>query len=501
MRSVAAAIAATVLFTQPSRAADNIADLLGWVPGQANVVLFVDADALYKTEVAKKHKWGTDNLPTTGLDSIPPNVSKLVVASSVVPQLGPAWEVTVAGMKKPVTDTELAKALGGTKDTIGGKPVVVTQKYGIVANLAPTVNGAFVPPNRQEVGRWLRESTGKVPANFSPYLKLAASAVGPNAPVVLAFDSTDMFDPAQLRTGLTKSEALKGKPVNPAEVAELFAGMRGMTLTVRATDKLTGEIRLDFGKPAAALQAVAKPLMLELLGRMGVKSDEMDAWTATVRGPTLTLTGDITEQALGTLVAPFLRPNASAIDSAGSPGDAPDAKAQASLRYYRAVDKVMRDLRTKNSPSYPELAHKYNIGARQVDDLPILNVDDELIEWGSAVSTTFRSMAIMAQATSGMITLAEANKQMVTVETPNYYYGSSYTAGAGYWGPYGWGGSYALPAGSTSTSTASNYGAVANFQSMTNQQEHQYRLNSWKTMETATSELRRKMVKKYGIEF
>jgi hypothetical protein len=97
--------------------------------------------------------------------------------------------------------------------------------------------------------------------------------------------------------------------------------------------------------------------------------------------------------------------------------------------------------------------------------------------------------------------MLEANRAFVSVNTPNYYSGSAYGVGGGYWGESAYGYNYTVPTGTSNTTTASNYGQIGNLQTMTNQQEHQYRMNTWKNIETATTDIRRKMVKKYGIEF
>jgi hypothetical protein len=59
-------------------------------------------------------------------------------------------------------------------------------------------------------------------------------------------------------------------------------------------------------------------------------------------------------------------------------------------------------------------------------------------------------MAIVAQKTGGALSLAEANRAMAMVSTPNY------VSVGGYRGGYGWG--YTGPNGTTSTATVSNYG-------------------------------------------
>lgn len=90
-----------------------------------------------------------------------------------------------------------------------------------------------------------------VPAGLSEYLKQAAARVGATTPVVLAVDTADMFDPGRLKAGLGKADAPKGKALAADAPVRLFAGLKGVTLAVRATDKRTGELRLDYARTAA----------------------------------------------------------------------------------------------------------------------------------------------------------------------------------------------------------------------------------------------------------
>ncbi len=500
MRLTGGIVAALLLAAGTAPAADTVADLLGWVPDRANAALFVDADALQKTEMATRLKWAAEKGPTFGLESLPPNAARLVVGCQIDPAGGTTWEVFVAAQRKRVGDAEFAKATGGTRDTVGGKSVVVTDKYGIAATLAPGVVGAHQPPNRQEAGRWLRSATGKTAPGLSPYLKRAAALVGPQAPVVLAFDTADMLPTGRVKAGLDKAKALEAKKANPDALADLFAGMKGVTVILRVTDHMAGEIRLDFDGPAAALKDVAKPLLLEVLDQMGLGGDEMDAWVATVAGNTVTFRGGLTRESAGQFVAPFLRPS---VGSLGGGDGSPEAgsKAEASVRYYRAVTKKLGEMKTTKHKSFQAMALSYNTSARQIDDLPILNVDEDLLGWGGSLTATLRTMSITAQAANGQMSQLDAQRSMTQISDPNYYYGSAYGIRAGYWGAAGYGYNYALPTGTTTTYTVSNNATINQLVAQTKEQEHQYRLNTWKNIDQATQDVRRAMVKKYGVEF
>ena len=471
------------------------------MPARTNLALYVDADKLMKSDVAKKGKWAMHKSPTTDITSLPPGISHVILAADFAPGAGLNWEVLVVGLRKKMTDEELIAGTGGKKDTIAERTVSLTPRHGYAVNLAPGVAGAYQPPNRQEAARWLRSSTGKVSQNLSPYLKQAAAGVATNSPIVLAIDTTDMFDPSLVEAKLTPSNTFKGKAALVKPIAKLFSEMQGLTMTIRTTDKISCQIRLDFTQPTDSFKTVAKSLMLEVFEKLGVHCDEMDGWTATVAGNSVTIGGTLTEDGLRELLAPFVRGSVSNLDQTEPAAPAADTKAQKALKYFQAVQAKLKEVRKTSPSSFAKLASIFNVAARYIDDLPILNVDDDLLDWGHSVATTLRTMGIVAQTAGGMITLADANKSMVMVSTPNYYTGTVGGYAGGYYGGGGWGGTYAIPSGSTSTATVDNYGQINNLQFMTSAQEADYRRNTWKNVDTATSEVRRKMVKKYEIEF
>jgi hypothetical protein len=494
-------IAALLLLALPTApAADTVADLLGWVPDRANAALFVDADALQQTDMATRLKWATEKGPTFGLESLPPNAARLVVGCQIDPAGGMAWEVMVATQRKRVGDADFAKAVGGTRDTVGGKSVIVTERYGIAATLAPGVVGAHQPANRQEAGRWLRSATGKAGPGMSPYLKQAAALVGPKTPVVLAFDTADMLPAGRVKAGLDKSKALEGKKGTPDALADLFSGLKGVTMLLHVTDHIAGELRLEFDGPAAALKDVAKPLLIEVLDHMGLGDDDFDAWVVAVVGNTATFRGGMTRETAGRFVGPFLRPSASSLGGDSNQAE-PGSKAEASVRYYKAVTKKLGEMKTAKPKSFLAMALSYNTSARQIDELPILNVDDDLLGWGGSLTATLRTMSITAQAANGQMSQLDAQRSMSQISNPNYYYGSSYGIRAGYWGAAGYGYNYAVPTGTTTTYTVSNNATINQLVAQTKEQEHQYRLNTWKNIDQATQDVRRAMVKKYQVEF
>jgi hypothetical protein len=499
MRVAPVGVAALLLFATSgfAPAADPIPEMMVWVPDRANAALFVDADAVLKSPIAKKNKWGTSGDMTTGLDSLPPNASHLIVASQFAPRSGAAWEVRLATMRKAVTEADLIKPAGGTRDKIAGKTVVLSPQYGLMTVLGPKVVGAYQPPNRQDAGRWLREAAG----HGSAYLKVAAAMVSDQTPLVIAFDTHDMFDVDSLHTRYAASPALKGTKADPMAIAGLFAGLKGITTTVKLDPTLAVQIRFDFSQAPDALKGVEKAVILDMLEASGVRDKDMDKWQVVVAGNAVTFAGPATNDIVRDLVAPFLRPSISALDTFQSPGGKQDPKVDASVKYFQSVSTQYRTLRTTRYSDFPNLAYKYNTAARQIDDLPILNVDEELLAWGASVTTTIRTIAINAQLTGGQVDLIQANRTMSSISSPDYFYGSAAGGAAGYWGAAGYGYNYAVPTGTVSNYTVSNYAQIGNLTRMTTIQEQQFRVKTWDNVEKATTDVRRKMVKKYNVEF
>jgi len=127
-----------------------------------------------------------------------------------------------------------------------------------------------------------------------------------------------------------------------------------------------------------------------------------------------------------------------------------------------------RDARRELAPVYME---RYG---RKIDRLPILNVDEDLLAYGAAISETLRSMSVVQK--SGAVR-AGARKSAVygsyaySYDDYGYYYGRSNP-------------------------------------SIRNQIDRQeqgrarvIRFQSWSEIEDATSEIRKQMTAKYQIEF
>jgi hypothetical protein len=469
---------AALLAARPCPAAESFADLARHVPDSANALLAIDVDALQKAPGRVGDALG-----------LPAGVERLVVAAQINPTtLEHVWKVGVAATRGAVTQDRLAKAEGGAADTVALHEVVLSPRNAYYAVLAPQVAGVMHPANRQALARWLKAgSNGPGP---SQYLAAAAAAAGSGAPVVLAFDTADVFDARGLQAKLAKMKALAGRAGDVPRAAQALAGLKGIRLTVRPGAKLEGELRLD-GDGAAALVPVAKALVLEALESMSTSVEDLDDWTARADGGAVVLSGPLTERGLRQLLCPLLSPIVTpaahaTMESAPAPADSKGQAAAASLKYYRSVKKLLDDLRQQKSKTYNASAQAYQKYAQQIDELPILGVDPELLKWGGEVAVTLRGLAGLAKATL-------SQKNVAAMNYARTMYQGSYNSSDG------WGYQYTIPAG-TAVDTGA-VGQINNLMATAGANEVAVRNQTWNNIDTATAQVRRKMTEKYQVEF
>ena len=77
--------------------------------------------------------------------------------------------------------------------------------------------------------------------------------------------------------------------------------MKGVTLTVEATERLNGKIRVDLGESPTPVKGVARVLILEALERNGMLLEEMKEWRFLSEAKAVTLEGRLTAKGLRTL--------------------------------------------------------------------------------------------------------------------------------------------------------------------------------------------------------
>jgi hypothetical protein len=143
----------------------------------------------------------------------------------------------------------------------------------------------------------------------------------------------------------------------------------------------------------------------------------------------------------------------------------------ASQAYFRSVASLIEGLKGTERPTYRSTKLWYDRYAKQIEELSILGVDKDLLDWGAQVSRTFREM-------STGINYYSQNQKYTVASDPNGVY-----AGYGYW--------YA--------NSKSYDASVIKKQSDAMMSVDLDKI--WQKLEISMADIRRKMVEKYKVDF
>jgi hypothetical protein len=309
--------------------------------------------------------------------------------------------------------------------------------------------------------------------------------------MVIAMDLADLLTTRMVRDRLRRAESLAGKSVDTDALTRVLSSARGITMTMEATDRLHGKVRLDLGESAAPIKDVARGLMLEVLEKSEMLLPEMRDWRLLPEANAVSLEGNLTTRGLKTLtkLIPFPTDTVELKRTGGPAEDGPedagarsgssrDAKVEASIKYFRRISQHLDDLRTEvKGAQKAKFAQKMlNDAAQEIDRLPVLNVDDELLAYGTGVSSSLRNMRNLSK-NAGL----------------DFQYRKAEMQGSGGYGyGYGYGGFYG--GGSVAGATTSAYRQeTAVLQSN--------ELAVLTMLEEKTAEIRKKMTRKYQVEF
>jgi hypothetical protein len=473
--------------------------LLRRVPEQANAILLMDLQALKSSRIGIAEKWAARHKENhlAGVSTIPPNVQQLVIAANINHStLHDTWKIAIAQLSKSMNVAELASAEHGSVDKVAGQSVVLSPRNAYFVPFAPKVAGMMRPANRQELARWLQFAKQSKDIALSPYLKGAISKIGPENQIVMAMDMDELLDEGGVAFRLKNMRSLAGQNVDYNRLTKVIASLKGATLTISATDSVTGEVRIDFSELVEPLAKFAKPMVLEVLDRLGAHIADLQEWDAQALGTQIILSGKVTETGARQMLLPLLTPAARITSEPESSAQiSQDPKAAASLRYFKSVKTLLDDLQVQKVKTYKNMAYLLNKYAQSIDEMPMLNVDEMLLKYGAGISATLRGMSSLALGTLDRNNFLEANK------TEGFFnYNAAPYSGYGYSGPwgsgYGWGQGY-YPG----TGFASNYTALGNAQGIGEMNERGTRQDAWNQINEATTQVRRAMTEKYQVEF
>lgn len=484
----------------------QFAPLLQRVPESANMIFLLNADKIFDSEVGRREGWRANFAKAieAGLMHIPADTLQYVLAGEQdFTTMQPVWQVAALRVKNKRDLPVIAKRLGGKQETVASHPAVVLPTGDYVVACNDTTMVAMAPAARQAVVRWIT-ATDQAAPKFSEYITEAVGyAEKSGTELVLAADLSDVVDSNEVKARFEGASFGADRPVDLDELAAVLASIQGVMLGVTFGDKPYGSIKVDFGRDAAVLDGIAKQLLLDAIAQRGAMVDDLQDWKEVVVGKQVRLSGYFT--------APGLRKVLSLLDTPISPAaaaeEAPvpsasdvDPIAAASQRYFSSIEHYFADLRDKEPQRIAQYGVWFDKYARKVDNLPMVNVDDDMLTYGAYVSQQLRNAAAAIQGIGIRSRVRQVEAAQATGGAAPGYYGSAYNGGYAYdgnyyFGGYGYGGNY-LQEGLRQQQMARTQVKVQEKAAGTSAARAIIQ-----DIEHATAMVRREMTKKYHLEF
>ncbi len=508
--------------TTVSATAQDVGELLPFVPEDANTIAVVRARQLKESARGRAEDWSEQHEARflAGDSTIPPWVQLLMRASYVQPGGGGReWTAVLLPVPANYSMADLATHEQSELQTIGTHDLVLSQRHGgyFVELTDPMIEstrvlGGLAPASRQDAARWIDETEAAAGAvGVSDYLVQAAS--DESVQVVLAIDTHHMLDPAMIAHRLDGCVALQGHDEEKAALAQAFTELRGVTLSISVDNAVYMAVRLDFDVELGDEAQFVKPVFLELLNDMGAVLDELETVEPFIYAQSVSLETPLSDESLRRVLSLITAPSAPSVEettvaattaATDTPtGDTPPTETEpeidmhASRRYLDAVNRNLDDLSRayQRANNYERTAHWHDNYAERIDRISTRGVDPDLVKYANWVSSALRALGTSLRGTA---------VDVGALENTIYYHEQYFPvySGAQLW----WG----VP---RTVYGAYTYGQPMNVQVQTNLQEVREqqaaavqasspeREQIWQMINEERSETQKAMIDRYGTTF
>jgi hypothetical protein len=477
--------------------AQDLNSLRPWIPEDINAVAVVRAGELLKSPRAERESWRHSSSEgfLSGSFTLPPDCELYLRATRFRPGAGDDWSVALLSFSRPVDIQRVAEQEQSPVQQVQSKPAVLSRRNCFFAVLTPQLLGVVSPAHRQDLARWIERSQRKHDATLNRYLD--ELLLGQSAGITLAIDLSEMFEPDRLKSKLISMGAMIGHQQNIDQIAARVMNVRGLRLDVYVTDQTMATLTLDFASPVGSDAPLMRAILLEALGDLGVALDSFDHAQPQVDGSSLRLAAQFTDEDLRRVMTLVLTPHPVAAPPAAAapppPNEVPASRGSPrvvgdnNVRYFRAVDQILRDLTkvNRNAKDYAKTATWHDNFASKIEQLPSLAVDPDLVRYGDSIAAKLRSLAASLRGVS------------VQVNTLNsaIVYNTKYDPG---WEQVGWW-SYGYKPPSWSVET--NLGQVRQNQAEAIAAGAQDRETIWQMINDERARTLTSMTERYGPSF
>lgn len=488
-------IAATVSTTGRAQSSSSrvFGDILKRIPAQTNGLMLVNVDGLFDSPMGRRENWRQQALENRrGGLGLAPDISKAAVAVGLnYHSMDERWKVGLVQLRRdvPIKLAEIAAREGGYVETIRNTKVAWTPRNLYLFDFPDSLVGFVSPAERKSLVAWFQSALWQ-PRDFPPgFVDRAVFRADRGAQIVFSLDLADTVSVPMVEPWLRSFDEVKASHPDPSLLATRIASVKSGSLTVQVTEGIQGNLRIEFERDIDDTRAVARTLVLDLLADLGAELPEMKSWSVSFdKKRALELSGRLSEDSVRKILslgnvprlaagsAPTASSNAteradtkSASSPVGPATNTPSArdKVATSQSYFRSVAGLIEGLKKTDRPTYRSAKLWYDRYAKQIEELPILGVDKELLDWGAMVARTMREMS------SGINYYSQNHKYAVASDASGSY--------------GGYGNSRAYNASVMKKQTDAMMSVDLD--------------KRWQAVETSVAEMRRKMVEKYQVDF
>jgi hypothetical protein len=254
----------------------------------------------------------------------------------------------------------------------------------------------------------------------------------------MALDLGGAFSPQVIAEYVTTKELPEKTGQSAGALAKWLSGIRGIRLGIRIGTMPSASVAVDFMEEVPIDAEQAKSLILDALADGGMSIGGLEEWQPAVSGKMMSIRGYLTTDGLRRVLSVIDSPTPDKTQpeqtaETASPGALAAQKVANSLEYFKAINTMFEDLKKdmKNSKNLASTSLWFDKYAKKIDRLPILNVDEDLLNYGAYVATQMRNAAGSVR-TMGIRSGARTSQITPQSIGPTDYYG-------GYrYGRYGW---------------------------------------------------------------
>ena len=465
-----------------------------FTPSPANSIILVDVVGLHDSALGKAENWAAKCAEdyAAGKAPFPPSAKSVLFARELDPNglYTVRREVAILQTIEPVGFDRLKEVIGGKAQTIGSRRVVASPRGFLAALLNDQSVVAYYPPDRQAFSRWLGASGGKREP-YSPYLTRATEVWPRSGQVVIAMDMTEGLDESAIVEELKAQKELVRSEAEAKSLAQTFATIEGMRLTISVADKISAEWLIEFSEVIGVDAGLRlRPFLENAVKKIGDQALELAKWRMKVDGSAVAFRATLTSEQLHgvfeSIHSPILMGQAM-----NRKGGQDTAAAKTNLDYYKNVSNVLRGVgRVADRLSdYNAAASEYERAASRIHRLSTENVDPELAEFAGQAASMVTGMASSLRGVS-----RNAAEMEATAWNERFFYGPSWV-NPGWTYPWRWGLTPAVYVKTNVTDLARTNiaGSVAS--------ESARRREEWEKIRELQRATVAHMTNKYGVDF